>query len=248
MIKFFRRIRQSLLSENKFRKYLLYAIGEIVLVMIGILLALQVNSWKEERIRSDKEFSYLVDINSNLMDDIKSIDKVIAFNERKENLTDSMFYTLEKYSDPELYMPIIIKYMFTLTAYDVFEPNRIAFDNMVGAENVNLITDTNLRYRLSQYYKKNFNTTTQESVRQKSRQFGDYVALSSFNKETIKSLIDYDSSLQDISQVRLHEDPKVYAYLFSMLMTTKSQTGILKESKLEIKGLMELISNEINNR
>jgi uncharacterized protein YkvS len=49
MIKFFRRIRQQLLAENKTGKYLKYAIGEIVLVMIGIILALQVNNWNEER-------------------------------------------------------------------------------------------------------------------------------------------------------------------------------------------------------
>ena len=49
MIKFFRKIRQKLLSENKFGKYLKYAIGEILLVMIGILLALQVNNWNEKR-------------------------------------------------------------------------------------------------------------------------------------------------------------------------------------------------------
>jgi hypothetical protein len=49
MIIFFRKIRQKLLSENKLGKYLTYAIGEIVLVMIGILLALQVNNWNENR-------------------------------------------------------------------------------------------------------------------------------------------------------------------------------------------------------
>lgn len=49
MIKFFRKIRQRLLSENKFSKYLFYAIGEIVLVMIGILMALQINNWNEHR-------------------------------------------------------------------------------------------------------------------------------------------------------------------------------------------------------
>ena len=50
MIKFFRKIRQRLLTENKFSKYLLYAIGEIVLVVIGILIALQINNCNEERI------------------------------------------------------------------------------------------------------------------------------------------------------------------------------------------------------
>jgi hypothetical protein len=49
MLKFFRSIRKRLLKENKFKNYLLYAIGEILLVMIGILLALQVNNWNEHR-------------------------------------------------------------------------------------------------------------------------------------------------------------------------------------------------------
>ena len=49
MIKFFRKIRQNLLSENKFSKYLLYAIGEIILVVIGILIALQINNWNENQ-------------------------------------------------------------------------------------------------------------------------------------------------------------------------------------------------------
>jgi hypothetical protein len=49
MIKFFRKIRQKLLSDNKFSKYLIYAVGEIVLVVIGILIALQINNWNEKR-------------------------------------------------------------------------------------------------------------------------------------------------------------------------------------------------------
>ncbi|MCB0606018.1 MAG: hypothetical protein KDC25_14205, partial [Saprospiraceae bacterium] len=49
MIKFFRKIRQKLLTENKFSKYLIYAIGEIVLVVIGILIALGINNWNEQR-------------------------------------------------------------------------------------------------------------------------------------------------------------------------------------------------------
>ncbi|WP_417236917.1 DUF6090 family protein [Bizionia paragorgiae] len=57
MIKFFRKIRQNLLSENKFSKYLIYAIGEIVLVVIGILIALSLNNWNEnlKSIKEEKE-------------------------------------------------------------------------------------------------------------------------------------------------------------------------------------------------
>ena len=49
MIKFFRKIRQNLLTENKPSKYLLYALGEIILVVIGILMALQIDNWNEDR-------------------------------------------------------------------------------------------------------------------------------------------------------------------------------------------------------
>jgi hypothetical protein len=49
MIKFFLSLRQKLVDQGNLRKYLLYAIGEVLLVMIGILLALQVNNWNERR-------------------------------------------------------------------------------------------------------------------------------------------------------------------------------------------------------
>ena len=48
MIKFFRKIRQNMIKENKVSKYLLYAIGEIILVVIGILIALSINNWNEQ--------------------------------------------------------------------------------------------------------------------------------------------------------------------------------------------------------
>ncbi|KKO07869.1 hypothetical protein LCGC14_0052110 [marine sediment metagenome] len=49
MIKFFRKIRQKMLTENKFSKYLIFAIGEIILVVIGILIALQINNANEKQ-------------------------------------------------------------------------------------------------------------------------------------------------------------------------------------------------------
>ena len=58
MIKFFRNIRKSLLNEGKTSKYLKYAIGEIVLVVIGILIALQINNWNEHRKGLNKRSAY----------------------------------------------------------------------------------------------------------------------------------------------------------------------------------------------
>ena len=62
MIKFFRKIRQNLLMENKTGKYFKYAIGEIVLVVIGILIALSINNWNEMRKSNIEERSALDNI------------------------------------------------------------------------------------------------------------------------------------------------------------------------------------------
>ena len=58
MIKFFRRIRQKLLTEGKTGRYLQYAFGEILLVVLGILIALQINNWNENRNSITQEKTY----------------------------------------------------------------------------------------------------------------------------------------------------------------------------------------------
>ena len=52
MLRFFRQIRQRLLTDNKFSKYLLYAVGEVLLIVIGILIALQLESWNSQSERN----------------------------------------------------------------------------------------------------------------------------------------------------------------------------------------------------
>ena len=83
MIKFFRKIRQKLLTENKFSKYLLYAIGEIVLVVIGILIALQINNWNE----TQKDQHELTNVLQNIAMDMR-VDAL--------NLKDNLEYAKEE--------------------------------------------------------------------------------------------------------------------------------------------------------
>ncbi|MCH2490865.1 MAG: DUF6090 family protein [Flavobacteriales bacterium] len=86
MIKFFRKIRQRLLTENKFSKYLIYAIGEIILVVVGILIALQVNNWNEERKSSIETNKISEELNTEfynnrivLSDRIKDLNKANSY-------------------------------------------------------------------------------------------------------------------------------------------------------------------------
>lgn len=76
MIKFFRKIRQNLLSEGKTGKYLKYAIGEIVLVVIGILIALSINNWNEAKKDLNEEITILKNIKKDVVADTLDV----AFN------------------------------------------------------------------------------------------------------------------------------------------------------------------------
>ncbi len=86
MLKFFRKIRHQLIKENHFSKYLLYAAGEILLVVIGILLALQVNNWNQQRIEKQKETLLLKEIHTEFQFNKEEMENTLAYyNKAKEN-------------------------------------------------------------------------------------------------------------------------------------------------------------------
>jgi len=91
MIRFFRTLRHRLLAENRVSRYLLYALGEILLVMIGILIALQVNTWSEDQKSHAKKVALLralsVEFNANL----KQLDSVNYYNTRVVQATRKFF-------------------------------------------------------------------------------------------------------------------------------------------------------------
>ncbi len=102
MIKFFRKIRQNLIMENKTGKYFKYAIGEIVLVVIGILIALQINNWNESRKARVKEVEILKDFEKGLQFDILQIDSIFMQYDRAKIAIKNVLNHLENdlpYSD-----------------------------------------------------------------------------------------------------------------------------------------------------
>lgn len=86
MIKFFRNIRKKLLSENRFNKYLIYAFGEIILVVIGILIALQINNWNESKKNREKVDKLLFKIQKDIKSDIGQIKSLTKFYAEKDSL------------------------------------------------------------------------------------------------------------------------------------------------------------------
>lgn len=245
MIKFFRKIRFNLMSENKTGKYLKYAIGEIILVMIGILLALQVNDWNTKRLLKSKEQVYLKQIRISLKNDLESIKDVKEFNALKASKIDSTFMVLGQTSNPEKYVPLITDYLFVMGEFNVFQPNNIAFENMIAAENIDLITNIELRKKLSLYYKRDFVNSTQERIKEQTRQFVDDITPKIISRQFAKQFTQHDSHLPDISEVNIHSDQKVYANLLIMVLNLDAQNELLDTTTEEIKQLLDVIDNNL---
>lgn len=102
MSKIFRETRQQLLSKGKNKAYLKYAIGEIALVVIGILIALGVNNWNQRLKNEDKITSILKEIQGDLLIDLEASNEIFDFHMRTDSISNNILnnrYTLEDYKN-----------------------------------------------------------------------------------------------------------------------------------------------------
>ena len=148
MTKFFRKIRQRFLSEGKVSKYLIYAIGEIVLVVIGILIALQVNDWNEQRKLKSDENKLLMEMRSALKSDLQDIESNIS---EHESAYRSCLLISKALSEG-------LPYHDSLKFYFGDALNTTRFGHRPGpyetlkTKGVDLVTNDSLRLKLSEYY------------------------------------------------------------------------------------------------
>ncbi|NND80487.1 MAG: hypothetical protein HKN53_11350 [Maribacter sp.] len=129
MFKFFRKIRKGLLTENRLGKYLLYAIGEIVLVVIGILIALNLNNQNQQRETEAKVKSIFVDIMDELSNDIEKTSSLMNFYALKDS---TIHLVLNNHLKLEDYNTNEIPFLFGLT--NSFQPvglTRNAYNNLI---------------------------------------------------------------------------------------------------------------------
>ena len=144
MIKFFRRIRQQLLTKNKFSKYLIYAIGEIALVMVGILLALQVNNWNEERKSNLQEKALLEELQKNLQSNLDILDGYIAIHEERQLQLSAI---INHFDQKKAYTDTIGHYLRNARMAEYLSLTTSAFESLKSI-GFNLIHDENLRMKI----------------------------------------------------------------------------------------------------
>ena len=144
MLNFFKKIRRKLIDEGNLKRYLIYACGEVLLVMVGILLALQVNNWSERIKNKEVKIKGLAVIQSNLQEERKRLNTVIGYKEadilKMQQILNGNFDT-----DEELDIHV-------LNGFHKHLPCNAGYKTMIQNNSINLIESKALINELINFY------------------------------------------------------------------------------------------------
>ena len=234
MIKFFRKIRQRLLSENKFSKYLIYAIGEIILVVIGILIALQINNQNEFRKDRGKEQIFLNKLKSNLDTDKVTYHSIIKKHDEFGKSIDTLTKILQnKISvNPEIFN----KNVGAVYEMSQFTVTKTAFDNLLGSGNLDIISNDSLAEKILLYYRE---------VEKLDKGIDNVFFVQSMDNITPYMLANFDSRDFETSYDKLKEDSFFYNSISMKRGLINQQRKYYENQIYKIEEIIEFINLEL---
>jgi len=154
-MKFFRKIRQKFLSEKSFTKYLIYAIGEILLIVFGILIALAINNQNLERINRGEEVSYLKNLVLDLESDIETAERTLKTNNRIVGGIDTLIKQLVvKPENKEEQLELLINSIRYTYTYISAEFSETSITQLNSNKGFNIIKNELVKKRIIEYYQK----------------------------------------------------------------------------------------------
>lgn len=142
----FKKLRKRLLEKNKAKRYLTYAVGEIFLVVIGILIALQVNNHNELRKKRKLELKYITNLRSDLLAEKSDLEKIISRRESKTASAEKMVsYHVKKEVDTLMnYYTNFANVLY----WEVHHPNDKTFQELVNSGNLSIINNREIKGNL----------------------------------------------------------------------------------------------------
>lgn len=142
----FRKIRRQLLSDNKLTRYIIYALGEIILVVVGILIALRINSWNEEQKNIAKEQVILKELQQDFKDDLVQLDEKITM---RSNLLRSAVEILDMIKTEEAVgRDFLIQRFQDIVKDPTFDPIE---NDLISSGNIRLVRNDSLRRFLARW-------------------------------------------------------------------------------------------------
>lgn len=235
MLKFFRNIRQNSISENKFSQYMTYAIGEILLVVVGILIALQINNWNETQKINEWEERFLTDLKNELNNDLEQLTTVYTMQINKGNACRKVLELIKtaKKEDKSLIDSV---YAVSQSWNTTFFPTTGVYDSGMSAGKIENIENDSLKYAIMNLYNRYYNRLVYNG-----EVLDDVVGRVDWEKMTY-----YDTSTKKIMSWESIEDFNFSTQINYLLNQNIVYTRIANQNLEQIENVISMINNELN--
>jgi len=233
MIKFFRRIRQQLLSENKFSKYLFYALGEIVLVVIGILIALQINNWNNGRLDKLDERKSYENIKRQVIDDKTELTKVKNFNNYFSATYEhaNKIILAKDYSKSDSLALIAMG----LSQYSIFNRSGNIYETLVNSGDLKLLKNSEIPSQLQKLEMTYIFANKLENIHWE-------IIINELSPE-LRGVINY-ATFKAVKPDKLYE-VEIQNIFVESIYLTKAKDSVYSKALVEIDKIIALIDEEL---
>ena len=206
MIKFFRTIRQRMLNENRFSRYFLYAIGEIVLVVIGILIALQINNWNQRSREHRAGVDLLEQVHSDLMQDTTDFRAIVqrnaALREEIKELLTTLYDGVDSIGQVKR-----MSNVYDRALDQTFSPHDNTYRSMVSTGTLGYIRNDTLKEAIMDLY------AEYDQGRELLRSIGDWMIKVVATVDTETDFMKFGSAINDIYTTEAMLNERDYAFL-----------------------------------
>ena len=243
MIPFFRKIRYRLAKNNQFFKYSRYAIGEIVLVVVGILIALYINNWNEERKKRTKEQYYLKSIMTSIDLSQEELNRVT--NDAKSIYTsaDTLFLLLAHGKFDQLNGFTLDTLLNNSRDYSLISLNDGGIKEILNTGTLSVIQDEKIRIILASWDERfhkirKFESETEYISKSYNEYLMDYFDVSRYE-------IGHRSGVIPEKKQHLLTDPKLRNFLDNIFYIHKEMHEKYNEEKEMLDSLSVLVNQHI---
>lgn len=248
MIKFFRKIRRDLMEQNKTGRYLKYAIGEIILVVIGILIALQINNWNEQRKLNATEVNVLKQLKFDLEANLNEIESLVSSFNRYNQAGKNILTHLDSDEGVTDSLKLWVE---TFEGLSIFNNANATYKNIQNS-NQSIISNDSLRLAITLIYELDFENIHMREKRTESNQYRVYKDEKRKNfkagtpvsnwLEGMELSVNTPFDINELKQSEYYKSALLELYNYRLLRIRR-----LKETIFRLDKLLKEIDQEIVN-
>lgn len=235
-MKLFRKIRQTLIKEGNLKRYVWYALGEILLVMIGISLAFQVNNWNDDRIKKNAEIRYYENLKDQITDDKNLVVRQVNFNKAYAAEYSYALKILE--TNNRNRMDTLGRIVLNLTQYSDFDRQGNIYETLVNGGEIKLLRNYKIVNRIRTLEEKYLYINRMENIH--------YDVMMNYVAPEIMPLIRF-------SDGKIQQPDVLFSYEFQNLILTlldvmDEKDKVYHEALHEIDLISRLINDELKTK